>query len=399
MNMINPIGQDLMREFQLDVKQLADFSVYYFNANVIFLVPAAFILDRVSTKYVILVSLGVCILGNFLFSHAGNVELISWCRFLTGIGSAFCFLSCIRLASRWFSADRLAFVSGIIVAIGMTGGSIAQWPVDFLREHYGWRYAILIDAFLGCLIWLAIALVVQDCPEDSSDCELNEKDALSAYGYIQSLKSSFGSAQNWLCGLFTCTLNAPIFILGGLYGNFYLRLFQGYSSHVCSLVITGLFLGATIGSPLFGWISDRMKLRVIPMKMGAGLSLFSFLVLNLVGSVSPFVMFLIFLWMGIVTSAQVLSYPVVTESNPHMLTATSVSVVSISVISSGSILDKLFGFLVQSHHGASSSVEDYMLSDFQFGLWIIPVLFAIGYLITMFVSESYGGDQRQAQSE
>ena len=36
MNMMNPLGQDLMQDFGLNVEQLGDFSAYYFNANVIF---------------------------------------------------------------------------------------------------------------------------------------------------------------------------------------------------------------------------------------------------------------------------------------------------------------------------------------------------------------------------
>lgn len=388
MNMMNPLGEDLMRHFHLDVEQLGRFSAYYFNANVLFLIPAAFMLDRLSTKRVMLASLGICILGNFLFSQAQSVSVISWSRFLTGIGSAFCFLSCIRLASRWFSHDRLAFVTGVIVAIGMTGGSVAQWPVDFLRLQYGWREAIFIDALFGLGVWLVILTWVKDYPDAEAGQEQARRDALSAYGYFQSIKASFGQGKNWLCGFFTCALNAPIFILGGLYGNFYLRLAQGYSSQVCSLVVTGLFIGATLGAPLFGWLSDRMQLRVIPMKMGAGMSLLSFLFIVAIGPVHPAIMFILFGWLGVVTSAQVLSYPVVTESSSPMLTATSVSVVSLSVISSGSVLDQLFGFLVKYHHGASfSDVGDYMLSDFQFALWLVPVLFALGYLVTMFIQE------------
>ena len=106
-----------------------------------------------------------------------------------------------------------------------------------------------------------------------------------------------------------------------------------------------------------------------------------------IGAIPAVLMFMLFLWLGLVTSAQILSYPVVAESSPQMLTATSVSVVSLSVISSGSILDKLFGFLVQHHHGAQSEASDYLLSDVQFALWLIPILFALGYLITMFIKE------------
>ena len=95
--------------------------------------------------------------------------------------------------------------------------------------QYGWREAVLIDALFGCLVWIAILIWVKDYPKNHFEQEMDGRYVLSTYGYLQCLKASFGQAQNWLCGVFTCALNAPIFILGGLYGNFYLRLSQGYS--------------------------------------------------------------------------------------------------------------------------------------------------------------------------
>ena len=396
MNMINPISQDLMREFSLDAERLSTFAIQYFHANMLFLIPAAFVLDRVSTKRVILVSLAICVLGNVLLSYAESFTMLASARFLTGIGGAFCFLSCIRLASRWFTPDKLAFVSGVIVAIGMTGGSVAQWPIEKLRGLYGWRDAVMLDAAFGCVILFLIAWIVKDCPSSIANQDKQEKEALSAFGYLQSVKASFGRIQNWLCGLFTCFLNVPIFLLGGLFGSFYLRLAQGYSSETASIVVMGLFLGSTIGAPLFGWISDRMHLRVAPMRAGAVLAIVSFFAMTQVGQVPSPVMFLVFLMMGIVTSAQVLSYPTVAESSPHMLTATSVSVVSFTVISSGSVFDQIFGHMVQWHHGTEAQVEDYLLSDFEFALWLIPICFVFGLMLTFLIRETHGKSYENA---
>ena len=72
---------------------------------------------------------------------------------MTGIGSAFCFLSCIRLASRWFPSHRMALISGIIVTMAMAGGMAAQGPMTWLAETFGWRHALMIDAAFGVVVF------------------------------------------------------------------------------------------------------------------------------------------------------------------------------------------------------------------------------------------------------
>src|SRR3989338_1693860 len=121
MNMFNSISLSLMHAFHIDAAKLGDLSSFYFIANVIFLFVAGILLDRYSTRSVILTALAICILGTALFSFSHSFALACFFRFLTGIGSAFCFLSVIRLASRWFPANCMAFVIGAVLTIAMFG--------------------------------------------------------------------------------------------------------------------------------------------------------------------------------------------------------------------------------------------------------------------------------------
>jgi predicted MFS family arabinose efflux permease len=164
MNVIDAINMELMETFSLTATDLGLFSSVYFYANVIFLLPAAMILDRISTRRVILTALLVCTLGNVLFASSGSLWLATVSRFLTGIGSAFCFLSCIRLASRWFPPSRMALVSGFVVTMAMAGGMVAQAPMTYLTELYGWRHAVMLDGLLGLVIWAMIWFLVEDFP-------------------------------------------------------------------------------------------------------------------------------------------------------------------------------------------------------------------------------------------
>ena len=124
MNMMDAISGQLLKSFPINADGLGDMSSYYFLANVIFLLIAGTLLDRYSTRRIILCSLGICVLGTALFSISTSMFWITVCRFITGIGGAFCFLSVLRLATRWFPARKMALATGVIVTFAMSGGLV-----------------------------------------------------------------------------------------------------------------------------------------------------------------------------------------------------------------------------------------------------------------------------------
>src|SRR3990167_3630610 len=99
LNLFNSIDVPLMKDFGLDAPQLGQLASMYFYANVLFLFPAGNVLDRYSTKKILLFAVILCTGGTFLFAIAKSYHVAAIGRFLVGIGASFCFLSCIRIAS------------------------------------------------------------------------------------------------------------------------------------------------------------------------------------------------------------------------------------------------------------------------------------------------------------
>ena len=148
MHMFSSISPELMRDFSLNAEQLGFLSASYLYADVVFLLPAGMILDRISTRTVIIAAMAICITGTLGFALATNVWAAAFFHFLSGIGNAFCFLSCIMLASRWFPPRRQALVIGLIVTMAFIGGALAQTPLSLLAHAVGWRHALLMFGIL-----------------------------------------------------------------------------------------------------------------------------------------------------------------------------------------------------------------------------------------------------------
>lgn len=392
MNLFNAINPQLREAYQLDAMQLGQLFSMYFYANFLCLFFAGNLLDRFSTKKLLIFSISICTVGTFLFSVATVYWLAAAGRFMVGAGASFCFLGCIRIASRWFSPHHMAFVTGVVVTMAMLGGLVAQAPFSLLIDSLGsWRHALLINTALGVLILIATIYIVQDRPPDALEEAKADNIHLKELGVMGCVKLAVLNPQNWLGGLYTSLMNLPVFVLGGLWGILYLTDVHHITTTQASYATTIFFVGVIFGSLIFGWFSDHIERRVLPMIIGAILSLIVMLILMYVPNLSFASIMTLFFLIGFVTSSQVLTYPLIAELNPIYITSTAVSIDSLCIMSSGFIVPPLFGWLME-HDGGHAVVNGaavYTAENFHTAMLILPVSFVISLIITFFMRETF----------
>lgn len=395
LNMFNSINFEVREAFGLTAEQVGFLSATSLWANVIFLFPAGLLLDRFSTRKIILVTLFLCILGTLLFSLADNVTVAFLGRFFAGIGSAFCFLSAVRLASRWFSHHHLALIIGLIVTMAMLGGIAAQLPLTMLVKLLGWRHALWVDVGLGVVILFLVSRYVIDYPP-GFEIPFSKTPETKAH-FFKVLKQVATDKQNWLAGLYTCFMNLPIILLGAVWGIPYIeRVFHLNASNASS-ISSAIFLGVIIGSPLVGWFSDKISRRRLPMLFGAVLSLLVIFAIMYMPGLSTVGLFILFGLLGLISSTQVLSYPLVTESNPLTITATAVSVISLSTQGGGALLQPFFGWLMDWHphrHFLHKAIV-YSSDDFHRAIWLLPIGFIIALIASFGLRETHCEHQKE----
>lgn len=391
MNMFNVLSGDLLHAFNINAEQLGVLSAYCFYATIVFLLPAGQLLDRFSTRKIILLALGICVGGTAGLSFTTSLAWAHVFRFMAGIGSAFCFLSSVRLASRWFHPRRLALVVGLIVTMAMTGGMVAQTPLSLLNQWLGWRHTILAVAGLGAFILLLVWMFVQDYPQHAKEQHKEHHSALREIGYWRSMLTSYLNWQNWMGGIYTSLLNLPIVILGSLWGGLYLQQVYHFTPEQAASITSTLFLGAIVGCPIAGWLSDKMGYRRLPMIIGALLSLAVILILLYTPNLSMPQLMLGFFSLGFITSAQVISYPTIAESNPPALTAMSVSVISISTQIGFAVFQPLFGKILDHFWDGSKldGVPIYSAHSYQLAMIILPSAFVIALIASLLMKETY----------
>lgn len=382
--MFASIADDIMRDFHIQADKMTYLSSVYYLSNVIFLFVAGALLDRFSTKKMILVAMLLSVLSTFVLAYAYSFYLALFCRFITGIGSAFCFIGPIRIASRWFPPKRMALVTGAIVTMAMTGGMLAQYPLTKLVAHVGWREALLMVGWLGMGMLAVMVFCIKDKPEDGA-VQKSEK-----IGVLTAAKMAYLNPQTLRAALYASLMNMAVAVFGAMMGSLYLMQRLGVSKEDAAMVNSMLFLGAIIGGPLIGWCSDRLGLRIWPMKVGAWASLLVFLVVLYV-PVSLGVMAILFFLLGFLTASQVISYALVAENNPVTMTATAVSAVSILTQGGYIIYQNLFSVLLLWHGEMhmNDGVPVYSLGDYQAAAVIFPLGLGIAFWAVRKLKETF----------
>ncbi len=365
--------------FHLNASKVSFLGSAFLWGNVLFLLPAGVLLDRYGSRRAMLVSLSVAVLGLLIFASTSNFFLAFLARLMTGIGNAFCFVSLVILVSRWFPAKHQAFAMGVLVNMAFVGGMFAHTPLVMLIQAYGWKTIMWVNVGLGIFILSLIYFIVENYPAHRAQ-EFSK--STSEKGFLNSLKYIL-TIQNIAAGVYTSCLNLPIMVLCALWGMQYLQVVQHLSIYQASNAVSMIFLGSMIGCPLAGWCSDQWQKRKPIMWIGAMAALVLTIPLMMsqhVWSMST-LMFIFFL-LGCATSAQVLSYPLISESNPPAYSGRACSIASVIIMGGGMLAQMLFGYLLGLHSDISGQLS---VGQFHLAMYLFPVsiFLAIGAMFLL----------------
>ena len=389
-NMFASIADDIMRDFHIQADEMTILSSTYYLANVIFLLVAGVLLDRFSAKKILLMAMALCIGSTLVLAHTESYLVALACRFLIGVGSAFCFLGPVRIAASWFSPKQMALVTGAIVTVAMSGGLLAQYPLMTLVLHVGWREALFLVSVAGVVMLGVMLLGIQDRPASTPFIRPQN------FNFWRVTKQAFLNRETVLAGLYASLMNMAVAIFGAVMGQLYLVQRLAVDHNVAAIVNGMLFLGAMLGGPLLGWWSDRLGSRLIPMRTGAVFSM-GLMFAVLYAPLTAWGMGVLFFLLGVTTSSQVISYALVAEKSAPAILASSISMVSVFLQGGYIVYQNLFSRLLVSCGDARiiDGVPVYSFTAYQTAAVLLPFSFLLALLLVSGLKESYGHHQEQ----
>lgn len=196
--------------------------------------------------------------------------------------------------------------------------------------------------------------------------------------------------QNWLAGSYIGLLNLSVLLLGAVWGTTYLKFVNpAFSEDTFTGIIGMIFIGTMIGSPIGGWISDRLKSRRKAMIGGGILSLIVMLIIIFPPSQSASLFYVLFLLLGIITAIQSVGYPVIAESNEDHVLGTANGLSAVVLMGIGAIGQPLFGLLIELFGGGINASAEELQGALQTSIWIMPTAFLGAIICSVLLKETF----------
>ncbi len=267
-------------------------------------IPAGTIADRIGHRTVFLIGTATFLIGSLVAGFAPSTGVIVLGRLVQGIGMAGTFGMIFVLVSHAFSAHQQGAAVGLLVVFAGVAQAIGPILGGFLVDHWGWRWAFLINVPF-CL--LSIVLVRVACRQDPGNraVTLSGLSALVGIVSFYLMILAFNESQSWgtsnprflvtlfvgaalWAGLLYRQRRASVPLLDvGLYRHrlylavslirppfqfcfaafafvmpLYLQNIRGYTPNECGLILLLMTLTLAIVSPVTGRLNDRFGPQV-----------------------------------------------------------------------------------------------------------------------------------------
>ncbi|MBM4090788.1 MAG: MFS transporter [Planctomycetes bacterium] len=372
-----------------DPASFGNFAGTFLYGTVLFLIPAGVLLDRLPVRTLVLAMIAVVVAAVFVMAFTTNVYVAMVLRFLTGVAHCVAFMAPFRLAPRWFPSRQLALVAGLLVTFAVFGGWVSGTPTLALITALGGKTTMLLNGLLGVVILALTAMFLKDFPDGREVAPA----AGESVSLTTGLKIAAQNRQNWLAGLYIGLLNLSVLLLGAIWGTTYLKSVNpGLSEATFTGIVGMIFVGTMIGSPICGWISDRLKSRKKAMLGGAVLSLAVMLTIMFPPSTGAGLFYALFLLLGILTAAQSIGYPVIAESNDDKVLGTANGLSAVVLMGIGAVGQPLFGQLVAWFGGGPGASPDQLQAAFRSAIWVMPIAFLAAIACVSLLAETFKRD-------
>lgn len=381
------ITNELMTAFRINAVGLGLISGCYFYTYTLMQIPAGLLYDRFNVRYVIVLPLIICSIGLFLFAQAHSVATASFARLFMGVGSAFAFIGVLVVAKDVFPHRHFALLAGLTQMLAAFGAMGGELPLLALVQHFTWRPTLAGISLSGLVLAILIACYVRY----PKPCSLEDY-GNSLGSLFHSLAAIIKQTQTWWIALYACLMWAPMSAFASLWGIPYLSKQFALSAASAAGLMSFMWLGLALASPLVGWWSDYIGARKTPLIICALTGSIAFIAIMFCAYLPQWILGILVLLAGVACAGQALSFANVRENNAPQHQAAAIGFNNLAVVISGAIFQPLVAKLIEWHSQniLVNGLPQYQANDYQFGLQVVAAAYVIAVFVAIFkIRESY----------
>lgn len=386
----NIMHDELLQILSIDAGTLGTAIGAYYWAYTIMQIPLGMTMDRIGPRYFLCAASFLCAFSCLLFGSTDNFYIAATARFFMGMGSACGLIGTIKLGTIWIKPKHIAKVTSLAILMGTAGAGLGGAPLRYVLVAYGLESTMTMLAIWGIVIGIIIYISVRVHPP--IDHQKERPDIYKNDHPLKNLLTVIKTRQAWTVALYGMLMYAPITIIGIAWGVPFIQKYYQIRDTLAASVVSTMFLGAAIGSPLVAFISDiLLKNRKIPMVFGSVMSLLIWSCIIFSNNVPLSLMYVLFFCAGVTYTFKTLSFASVCDIMPRELSGTSIAFVNMIVMTTGVVFHPLIGNLIDYHWDGAliNGMASYSIGDYKFALIVIPISLFLAMIILVFMRESH----------
>ena len=379
----NIIASELSRAFNATGSTLGNIAACYFYAYAAMQIPVGLIVDRWGARRPLVLAVFAAGLATVAFAGVYSSGHAGIARLVMGASAAFSFIGCLKLVEEWFPVSRFSTLAGMTNTAGMIGAA-AGAPVAVLVTSIGWRKSVGLMGAAELILAVLVFLFVRDRLTARSDADR------STAGRPDGILRVARDPRVWINAVYATSISLVFVAFGGLWGAGYIQKVYGLAAVAAAGAGSLLFLGGIAGSLFFGWFSDCLGRRKLPMMLaGAGALATMSGLIYLPGL--PLTAFEAGLFMvGFFSSANIISYAVARELHPA-LAGLSIGFLSTCYFAGSAASQPLVGMLLEYHSGgtAAGGIHSLTAGDYRYAFSPLVAFMLVGLVASLMIRETF----------
>lgn len=399
---ITVMADHLMAEFALSGVLLGHLAAAYAYMYLVMQIPGGVLVDRLGPRRIATAACLVMGAGSILFGLAPGSGLVFAGRLLVGLGGSLMLVNIFKFQSAWFRDRDFATMSGLAIFMGSSGALIAANPLAYLVGTVGWRITFVgLGLFTAALVFPCLALVRSTpreaglvLPEGLAGSE-NSPPPASPASIFQGMARALSNRR--LLPLFLINLGTygGLIAFSGAWGVPWLMHVYGLTRQGAASFMLLVSLGYMLGSPVAGFISDRLRLRRAPIIafLFAHTLAWGLLALWPAGCPPLALLYPVCFFLGFSCSGKILTYPIAREAGPPGATGSATATVNLGIFVGLAAMQPLFGYLLD--RGWEGIIREgakvYPASAYQAAFLICFAAVALALIASLFIKKEEKG--------
>lgn len=310
---------------------------------------AGILADRMGTRRVATVGSAVMGLGVIWFSFSGTYISGFLGRLLIGLGGSVIYIATLRYCANWYRADEFATVTGMTLSASAVGGLLAATPLAVLVAAVGWRDGLLGIGLGGFVITAGVLVFVRDTPAAAGLPTLDgtpeaAKQTLSEV--LTGVRTIFARRDTWIMGWMLFFATGMNFTVMGLWGVPYIVQAYGVSVQEASVYTLVGNAGLVVGSPVLGWLSDRLEERTGIILVAAVVYFLAYTSIVVLGTPPLWYVGLVFFGVMFLLGGFTLAYTVIKERHTAERSGTATGTINGMGFLGAAVLPGIMGWVL-----------------------------------------------------